>query len=228
MSCITRQSIYRTFFWLDKRGIIFRPVDGVEVDDFKSIKARSALCNIWMDAFAELDETTWESVVKMVLTECKQYPSVEQIYEFINRLPLARSAEPEKPAPPAAVPPAPKPAQRKPSKNMDERLRRMFELAKEGRWREAAACSGLKHDDRELEAYAQKRYPAKCSPAWIAKNHKELLDMMREEERCHSCTGFRRCATKGFTYIGLLDKNGNVTVKCIECIEKVKMNEKVQ
>lgn len=56
MSCINKQSIYRAFYFLDKKGIAFRPVDGVETDDIKSIKARAALCEVWLDALQDLDE----------------------------------------------------------------------------------------------------------------------------------------------------------------------------
>lgn len=225
MSCINKQSIYKAFYQLDKQGIPFRPVDDVDTDDFKSVKARSALCKVWLDALTGLEEETWCAVVRMVLAECKQYPSVEQLYEFISRVPSDNGiAANEAPAPA----PKPKPVRRAAKTQVaDERLQRMFALAKEGRWKEAAACTKAAGAEAKLDDFAKKHFPAKYSPSWVERNHEELTDIMREEERCTACTGYHRCTSMGITYIGVLDKFGNIAVKGMECIKKVKANEKV-
>nr|DAV17083.1 MAG TPA: Primosomal protein dnaI N-terminal domain, helicase-loading protein [Caudoviricetes sp.] len=225
MSCINKQSIYRAFYFLDKKGIAFRPVDGVETDDIKSIKARAALCEVWLDALQDLDEEIWNDVMRIVLAECKQYPSVEQLYEYIGRATAGKEAATNVPEEPPAVIAAPAKKVAK-SKGPDERMQRMFALAKEGRWKEAAACTKAEPMEDKLEAFTKKHFPAKATLAWIEKNRWELESLMREDERCAHCFGYRRCASKGITYFGTLDKYGNIVVQGMECM-KVMTNEKI-
>lgn len=219
MSCINKQSIYRAFYFLDKKGIAFRPVDGVETDDIKSIKARAALCEVWLDALQDLDEEIWNNVMRIVLAECKQYPSVEQLYEYIGRATADKEAAADIPE----EPPAKKAAK---SKGPDERMQLMFALAKEGRWKEAAACAKAEPMEDKMEAFAKKHFPTKATLAWIEKNRWELESLMREDERCTHCFGYRRCVSKGVTYFGTLDKYGNIVVQGMECM-KVMTNEKI-
>lgn len=227
MSCITKQSIYRAFLFMDKRGISFRPVDGVTAEDFRSVKARAALCKVWLDALQGLDEKTWDAVINMMLAECKQYPSVEQLYEFIGRVPSDNGIT--ETTPPASLPEKDIPVKKTVSNsNMPKDLQKMFALAKAGRWEEAAACTKAADHNSKLETFAKKYYPAKCSSAWIAKNKFELADLIREEERCSRCAGYHRCNSGGVAHIGALDKYGNISILGIECIKKVKADEKVQ
>ena len=225
MSCINKQSIYRAFYFLDKKGIAFRPVDGVETDDIKSIKARAALCEVWLDALQDLDEEIWNDVMRIVLAECKQYPSVEQLYEYIGRATADKEAAADIPEEHPAVIAAPAKKAVK-SKGSDEHMQRMFALAKEGRWKEAAACTKAEPTEDKLEAFAKKHFPTKATLAWIEKNRWELESLMREDERCAHCFGYRRCASKGITYFGTLDKYGNIVVQGMECM-KVMTNEKI-
>lgn len=225
MSCINKQSIYRAFYFLDKKGIAFRPVDGVETDDIKSIKARAALCEVWLDALQDLDEEIWNNVMRIVLAECKQYPSVEQLYEYIGRATAGKEAAADIPEEPPAVIAAPAKKAAK-SKGPDERMQLMFALAKEGRWKEAAACAKAEPMEDKLEAFTKKHFPTKATLAWIEKNRWELESLMREDERCAHCFGYRRCVSKGVTYFGTLDKYGNIVVQGMECM-KVMTNEKI-
>lgn len=225
MSCINKQSIYRAFYFLDKKGIAFRPVDGVETDDIKSIKARAALCEVWLDALQDLDEEIWNNVMRIVLAECKQYPSVEQLYEYIGRATAGKEAAADIPEEPPAVIAAPAKKAAK-SKGPDERMQLMFALAKEGRWKEAAACAKAEPMEDKMEAFAKKHFPTKATLAWIEKNRWELESLMREDERCTHCFGYRRCVSKGVTYFGTLDKYGNIVVQGMECM-KVMTNEKI-
>lgn len=228
MSCINKQTIYRTFFWLDKKKIPFRPIDGIETDDIKSVKARVALCKLWLEAFEGLDERTWDAVIKIVLAECKQYPSIEQLYDFVGRVNEQQEYTPE--TVPVVSEPILEPAQAPAVEAKKYRrgdLRQMFALAKQGLWKEAAACAGHQDNNERLAAYAKKYYPAKASETWIEKNKDTLLDLVREEERCSACLGYHRCNSSGFTHIGTLDKNGNITIQCMECIKRIGANEKV-
>lgn len=231
MSCINKQTIYRTFFWLDKKNIPFRPVDGIETNNIKSVKARIALCNLWLEAFEGLDEGIWNAVIKIVLAECKQYPSIEQLYDFIGRVneEQERTSEAEQPAQPSILQPEPvqTPVAETPKYRRGD-LQQMFSLAKQGLWKEAAACAGHQNNDERVMTYAKKYYPAKTSEIWIKKNKEALLDLVREEERCSACLGYYRCNSGGFTHIGLLDKDGNIIIQCMECIKRIGANEKIQ
>lgn len=227
MSCINKQTIYRSFFWLDKKNIPFRPVDGIETNDIKSVKARIALCNLWLEAFEGLDEGTWDAVIKIALAECKQYPSIEQLYDFIGRVNEQQETTPLTPEAIAQPEPTQAPAAEvKKYKRGD--LQQMFLLAKQGLWKEAAACAGHQNNDEKVMTYAKKYYPAKTSEIWIKKNKEALLDLVREEERCSACLGYYRCNSSGFAHIGTLDKDGNIIIQCMECIKRIGANEKVQ
>lgn len=231
MSCINKQTIYRTFYWLDKKNIPFRPVDGIEASDIKSVKARVALCKLWLEAFEGLDERTWDAVIKIVLAECKQYPSIEQLYDFIGRVNEQQECTPEAAPPVLEAIPQPEPAQVPAAKTKKYRrgdLKQMFTLAKQGLWKEAAACAGHQNNDEKVTTYAKKYYPAKTSESWIKKNKEALLDLVREEERCSACLGYYRCNSSGFAHIGTLDKDGNIIIQCMECIKRIGANEKIQ
>lgn len=220
MSVITKQSMLKACYQLDQHEIPLRTIDGKPVGSMKQTEARVKLCDWWLSELQGLDTITWDKVIELMLVECKEYPGIEKLYEFINR-----ASVPDETPSPAPLPPPKKQIVKNEHKNY---ITKMLELAKEGRWREAAqVVSAAAISKERINNYAKKYYPGKANSVWIEKNNKELSDLIREEERCDACMSVHRCATKGFTSVGFLDKYGNISVECVKCRKVEDSHEKI-
>ena len=225
---ITTQDIYKAFYRFDEKKLPLRRVGGEPVED--NINARKKLCSDLMGSFSILDLKIWERIVEMALAECTEYPDLDKLYEFIER---AKKLEQE-PMPAAAVAqvPAKKSKQKHrvvPDVDHEAKLKRMFEAARRGEFKEAGAIirsSGIAFED--IRDYALTHWPS-CNQEWIEENKQDLERLLLDERRCSKCPGLKKCKRFGYRDYGSIDKyTGNIHILVTKCSQKVVMeNEEV-
>ena len=225
---ITTQDIYKAFYRFDEKKLPLRRVGGEPVED--NINARKKLCSDLMGSFSILDLKIWERIVEMALAECTEYPDLDKLYEFIER---AKKLEQE-PMPAAAVAqvPAKKSKQKHrvvPDVGHEAKLKRMFEAARRGEFKEAGAIiqsSGIAFED--IRDYALTHWPS-CNQEWIEENKQDLERLLLDERRCSKCPGLKKCKRFGYRDYGSIDKyTGNIHILVTKCSQKVVMeNEEV-
>ncbi|MGM9582195.1 MAG: hypothetical protein ACI3WU_00560, partial [Phascolarctobacterium sp.] len=130
MAAINQQSILKAFYRFDQNNMPLTNVEGAPVGDTRDVGARKELCQMWLDAFEGLEKEVWDKVIEVVQNTCKEYPSIEQIYQIIEQVTSPCEPEPaeEKEPEPAPLPP---PVENKKPKRMssEKRIQAMFELA---------------------------------------------------------------------------------------------------
>lgn len=222
---ITAQDIYKAFYRFDQKNLPLRRVGDELVKDTQDVNARKKICSELLESFADLDIKIWERIVGMALAECTEYPDMDKLYEFIER-----AAEPE-PAP-AAPAPAKKSKQKQrtvPAVDRAAKLKKMFEAAKRGEFKEAGAIirsSGL--PDEAIRDYALYHWPD-CNQEWIEENKRNIEQLILDEQRCSNCPGLKQCKRFGYQDCGNIDKyTGNIRIMITMCSQRMeKENEKV-
>lgn len=227
---ITAQDIYKAFYRFDEKKLPLRRVGDELVRDTRDINARKKLCSDLLESFRDLDLKIWERIVSMALAECTEYPDLDKLYEFIER-----AEKPEQEPMPAVVVaqvPAKKSKQKHrvvPDVDHEAKLKRMFEAARRGEFKEAGAIirsSGIAFE--AIRDYALTHWPD-CNQEWIEENKQELERLVLDEQRCSQCPGLKQCKRFGYHDFGSIDKyTGNIHILVTKCSQKVVTeNEKV-
>lgn len=221
MSSINRQSVLKAFYYFDKKQLPLTNINGEPVADTRDIGARERLCRDWLEAFDGLDNAVWDKVIAVVQNECKEFPSVDEIYDIIDRLTAPTETElldvKLTETAPSVLPP---PVKYNVVKSTDK-IKIMFELAKRGEFGEArkiveyAAVPANK-----IRTYAKQHWPD-CTDAWIEANKSELAQLVRYDERCSECYSVFDCPYHGYRSYGQINKfTGDISIMTAICVKK--------
>ena len=201
---INQQSILKAFFLFDKNKLFL-----AERPSADRISQRKAMAAEWLDAFCTLPTDIWEDAVALAIRCNKHWPSVSEMWSYIN----ASMEPPQEPEPEHEKP---KPAA---SLSSVDKLHRMIELAKQGRFNEAKQTLGVTSKINQ-DNFIQEHWPDAAER--IKANHQdELREILRQEEICQHCPGMKRCQTRGYRKVGYMDKStGSLCVRMVPCKER--------
>lgn len=229
MKTITRQSVLKAFYRFDQRRLPLLEINGVRVQGRMDVALRRQLCDAWLSSFCTVDTETWDKAVDLALAECLAYPDEAAMWDFISRATGSPAQEQEKaeqaPAPPEAEAQAPPAARPAGNISRGERIRRMLELAKQGRFEEARSCGGKVPSAEEIFGYAKAHWPD-CSREWAQDNERYIRELLAEERRCAKCVTGRHCRSNGCKVTGIIDKySGRLELMVYPCSVR-RMNSK--
>ncbi|WP_307744332.1 hypothetical protein, partial [uncultured Phascolarctobacterium sp.] len=125
------------------------------------------------------------------------------------------------------TPPAPKKVPEYVQK--PQRIAKIIELAKNGRFSEAAQYFKASVEEDEIICYAKEHWP-EAEAEWIEKNKDELKELVEQEHICGKCMCLKRCRTNGYRRVGSIDKyTGFLIVKMEVCsMKRMEKNAGIQ
>lgn len=221
MSSINRQSILKAFYQFDKKQLPLTNINGEPVGDTRDVGVRKQLCHDWLEAFDGLDNAVWDKVIEVVQSECKEFPSIDELYDIIDRLTAPTETGPLDvkltETAPSVLPP---PAKDCVVKSTDK-IKIMFELAKQGEFGEARKIvEYAAAPANTIRTYAKQHWPD-CTDAWIAANKSELAELVRYDERCSKCYSAFDCPYHGYRSYGQINKfTGGLSIMTAICVKK--------
>lgn len=209
---INQQSILKAFYLFDKAKM-FLP----EQPNQDRISQRKNMAQEWLDAFCTLPAEVWEDAVALAIKRGKHWPSVDEMWSYIGDAT-------EKPEEATAPPPPPTATKQTPKLSSSEKLRRMIELAKQGKFSEAKMTVSIA-PEIDQDKYIQEHWPDAVER--IKKNcQDELTQILRQETICLHCPGIKKCRTHGFRTIGYIEPvTGSLYVRMVPCKERRSEND---
>lgn len=204
---LTREDILKSFYLWDKNHIYLKRIDNQPIRDIKDVRARIFLANKWTNDFQGLDVSIWERITAIVLQECNEYPDNDKILELINRIDEPEQQEPIK--------------QPKPRRKLSEpeKLKKMFEAARQGDWSAARNIISDHEEDvtnDDIRRYSKMHWKDKPEH-WIRNNQDALIELIKSERQCFNCNGYTRCSSNGCKTYGKVDDFGNLAVMNVIC-----------
>lgn len=225
---VDKQAILKAFYKMDRANIKLTNVEGRPVNHL-DVEARKELCDIWLDVFNILDTELWDKVIAVMVAECKEYPSIDEVSDIIERLrDPSKTAEPtpvSDPVPQTPPPPPNKTAAEKNNTEEQSKISAMFELAKQGKYKEAKRLvAEASMPEARIIQFAKEHWP-KCTKTWIQDNWLELVHLVCSDDKCRNCFSLFNCATHGYRAYGMLDKySGGLIIKTTICQKKLERN----
>ena len=206
---INQQSILKSFYLFDKNKLFLAERPGLD-----RITQRKALAAEWMDAFCTLPANIWEDATDLAIKKSKSWPTVEQMWQYIND-----SMEPA-PAESEPIPPPVEVVKKTPAKeSTSSRMKRMLELAKSGNF--AAARDSVGHDlTAERDTYIKERWPDAFERI-KERCQGEVDDLLKQEKICSKCPGIKRCMYHGYREVGYIEKlTGMLCIRMVPCSKR--------
>jgi len=226
---VKREDILKFLKALDEHNVQNRDFDG-DVVPGKSVELRKEYCAAYLEMFADLDIQIWETTARLVIDRKKPWPT---LCEMINYVSIVENAYKEKQEALSAMEPV-QPAEDQPKEVVDsepkskkERFQRMFELAKEGKYKEASEIVGDGFS-KKVKEYTKLVYPD-ADEQWCEANYSALRNLTSQQEICNHCGGVGSCRTKGYRQSGEINKRtGMLDVVMKPCmVRKVEGAENV-
>ena len=218
---VTRSDVLKFLKALDDGNVQNRDFDGNVVPG-KSVALREEYCKVFLEMFEGLDIQIWETTTRLVVERKKPWATPDEMVEYVSKVEAAYRAKQ------AAVECERVPqsfqdtfGEKEPVANADEKrsdkLKRMFELAKSGKFKEARDVFG---GNWRIEAtnYANTHFPD-ASEEWIEENLVVLNSLRRAEKICRECNSIADCKSKGYRQAGSVDKKtGSLSVVMVPCL----------
>lgn len=82
MRAITEQDVLKAFYRFDCKKLPVMDINGSFTTSM-DVAMRKRLCAEWMDAFAGLEADIFAKAADIALTNCKKYPTLDEMFEFI-------------------------------------------------------------------------------------------------------------------------------------------------
>lgn len=224
MRVITERDVLKVFYRFDCKKLPVMDINGSFTTSM-DVAMRKRLCAEWMDAFAGLEADIFAKAADIALTNCKKYPTLDEMFEFIA-LADGGCTRAEPLGPEASVPAPAMPALA--SEQKKKRIAAMLAAAKTGDYKKALECAAGIGNDKEFYDFARQLFPD-AAAEWIGNNRVELDRLMKQERRCSKCGSARRCRTNGYRLCWHLDEKGQMATTMEPCFMKMGVkNENVQ
>ena len=179
MNVITKQNVLKAFYQFDKKKMPIMEING-KLSASMDIAMRKRLCDEWLVAFRTVDAVVFDKAAELALASCKKYPDELEMWDFISQAAELGNNEPAQEEALLPTPPAPKKVPEYVQK--PQRIAKIIELAKAGRFTEAAQYFKTSIEEDEI---------------------KELVEL---EHICGKCMCLKRCRTNGYRRVGSIDK----------------------
>lgn len=220
---VTRSDVLKFLKALDDGNVQNRDFDGNVVPG-KSVALREEYCRVFLEMFEGLDIQIWNTTTRLIVERKTPWVTPEEMVEYVSKVEAAYQAKQ------AAVESERVPqsfqetfGEKEPVANADEKrsdkLKRMFELAKSGKFKEASNVFGGSWHN-EARNYANVHFP-NASDEWIEENLNVLSSLKQAEKICQGCSSMDSCRNKGYRQAGRIDKkDGSLCVIMVPCVLK--------
>ena len=226
MNVITKQNVLKAFYQFDKKKMPIMEING-KLSASMDIAMRKRLCDEWLVAFRTVDAVVFDKAAELALASCKKYPEESEMWDFISQAAELGNNEPAQEEALLPTPPAPKKVPEYVQK--PQRIAKIIELAKAGRFAEAAQYFKTSIEEDEIICYAKEQWP-EAEAEWIEKNKDELKELVEQEHICGKCMCLKRCRTNGYRRVGSIDKyTGFLILKMEVCsMKRMEKNAGIQ
>lgn len=178
MNVITKQNVLKAFYQFDKKKMPIMEINGKLSASMDIAMRKRRVMNGWV-AFRTVDAVVFDKAAELALASCKKYPDELEMWDFISQ-----AAEPAQEEALLPTPPAPKKVPEYVQK--PQRIAKIIELAKAGRFTEAAQYFKTSIEEDEIICYAKEHWP-EAEAEWIEKNKDELKELVEQEHICGKC-----------------------------------------
>lgn len=202
MNLITKQNVLKAFYQFDKKKIPIMEING-KLSASMDVAMRKKLCEEWLNAFCTVDADIFDKATELALAVCKKYPEEVEMWDFISRAADQGNNEPVHIEP--LLPPPTHPQKVPEYIPKFQRITKIIELAKTGRFAEAAQYFKTSIEEDEIICYAKEHWP-EAEAEWIEKNKDEIKELVKQEHICGKCMFLKRCRTNGYRRVGSIDK----------------------
>lgn len=221
MNVITKQNVLKAFYQFDKKKIPIMAING-QLSASMDIAMRKRLCETWLNAFCTVDAVIFDNATKLALAVCKKYPDEAEMWEFINQAAEFGAGEAEQET---ELRPEPAPSKKEPVYvKKSQRISTIIELAKAGKFSEAAQYCKTSVEDDEIICYAKEKWP-EVQREWIDNNKAVIKQLVEQEHICGKCMTLKKCRTYGYRSIGLIDKHTGVLYITMEVCTMKRMDK---
>ena len=226
MNVITKQNVLKAFYQFDKKKMPIMEING-KLSASMDIAMRKRLCDEWLVAFRTVDAVVFDKAAELALASCKKYPDELEMWDFISQAAELGNNEPAEEE--ALLPTRPAPKKVPEYVQKPQRIAKIIELAKAGRFAEAAQYFKASVEEDEIICYAKEHWP-EAEAEWIKKNKDELKELVEQEHICGKCMCLKRCRTNGYRRVGSIDKyTGFLIVKMEICsMKRMEKNAGIQ
>lgn len=220
---VTRSDVLKFLKALDDANVQNRDFNGNVVPG-KSVALREEYCKVFLEMFEGLDINIWNTTTRLIVERKKPWVTPDEMVEYVGKVEAAYQAKQAA----AEIKQEPQSFQEafgekevvaKPDEKRSDKLKRMFELAKSGKFQEASMVFG---GDLRAEAikYGRTYFPD-ADEGWLEENLDTLKVLRRAEEHCQKCSSVESCRTKGWRQAGQINKrDGSLMVAMVPCMLK--------
>ena len=220
---VTRNDVLKFLKALDDANVQNRDFSGNVVPG-KSVALRGEYCKVFLEMFEALDISIWNTATRLIVERKKPWPTPDEMIEYVSKVEAAyqaKQAVAETKQEPQSFQETfgEKECKDKPEEKRSDKIKRMFELAKSGRFKEASMVFG--GDWRAAAMHYGRTYFPDADEIWLEENLDTLNALRQVEERCQKCSSVDACRTKGWRQAGRIDKrDGSLTVVMVPCLLK--------